>query len=194
MSQLLVEGQAGSEAALAAFIRRSQPEIWRFCAPLVGPAHDDDAAQETYLSAWRALPSFRGESPARTWLLLVARRTAQRLGRRQLRLSELDRESSGPRSSPDPENWTELGSLSDQLDLDRRLAIVLTQILGRSYADAAEVPACAVGTIPSRVARARVDLLASSTTGDQAKSPKRRPRTIDTNATESIAATNNTGS
>lgn len=194
MSQLLVEAQAGSEAALAAFIRRSQPEIWRFCAPLVGPAHADDAAQETYLAAWRALPSFRGESSARTWLLLVARRTSQRLGRRQLRLSEPDRESPGPQKSPGPENWTELGSLIDQLDLDRRLAIVLTQILGLSYADAAEVPACAVGTTQSRVARARVDLLASSTTGDQAKSPKRRPRTIDTNATESTAATNNTGS
>ncbi len=172
MSQLLVEARAGSEVALATFIRRSQPEIWRFCAHLVGSTHADDATQETYLEAWRALSSFRGESSARTWLLVIARRTALRLGRRQLRLSELDRESPRPPQAPDPESWTELGWMINQLDEDRRLAIILTQVLGLSYADAAAVSGCAIGTIRSRVARAREDLL-SMTNGAGAASERR---------------------
>ncbi len=176
MSQLLVEARAGSEVALATFIRSSQPEIWRFCAHLVGSTHADDATQETYLEAWRALPSFRGESSARTWLFVIARRTALRLGRRQLRLSELDRQSPRPPQAPDPESWTELDCLINQLDEDRRLAIILTQVLGLSYADAAVVSGCAIGTIRSRVARAREDLL-SVTAGTASRN--RRPLTTD---------------
>lgn len=133
-------------------------------------ANADDATQETYLAAWRSLPSFRGESSARTWLLVIARRTALRLGRRQRRLSELDRESPGPLTAPDPAGWTELDSLINQLHEDRRVALVLTQVLGLSYADAAQVCGCALGTIRSRVARAREDLLALRSLGD------RRPR------------------
>jgi RNA polymerase sigma-70 factor (ECF subfamily) len=176
MSRLLLEARAGSESAFAAFIRRSQSEVWRFCAGLIGRANADDATQETYLASWRALPSFRGESSARTWLLVIARRTALRVGRQQLRLSELDRESPGPARAPDPEDWTELDSLLRELDDDRRLAILLTQILGLSYADAAEVSGCAIGTIRSRVARARADLLALRNGNDQAPGPASRPR------------------
>jgi RNA polymerase sigma-70 factor (ECF subfamily) len=174
MTQLLLEARSGSDAALAEFVRRSQTELWRFCAHLVGRSQADDAAQETYLAAWRALPGFRGESSARTWLLVIARRTALRVGRRQVRLSDLDRELPGPRVAPDPGNWTELGSLLDGLDEDRRLAIVLTQILGLSYAEAAEVSGCAVGTIRSRVARAREELVALQGGADDGVRPGRR--------------------
>lgn len=173
LTQLLVEARDGDEIALAAFIRRSQPEIWRFCAHLVGRNHADDATQETYLAAWRALPSFRGDSSARTWLLVIARRTAMRLGRRQLRLSELDRTSLTNSKAPDPASWTEISSLITQLDNDRRLAIILTQILGLSYAEAAEVCGCALGTIRSRVARAREELLTWGTVRDESASPDR---------------------
>ena len=116
---------------------------------------------------------------ARTWLLVIARRTALRVSRRHVRHSELDRHLPGPPVAPDPEGWTELGSLIDELDEDRRLAIVLTQILGLSYADAAEVSGCAVGTIRSRVARAREELLALRGASDLRvrRHPTARPAT-----------------
>ncbi|MGA2530752.1 MAG: sigma-70 family RNA polymerase sigma factor [Acidimicrobiales bacterium] len=193
MSQLLLEARAGDESAFAAFIRGSQPEVWRFCAYLIGRADADDATQETYLASWRALPSFRGESSARTWLLVIARRTALRVARRQLRLSELDRESPGPAQAPDPENWTELDSLIRELDEDRRLAILLTQILGLSYADAAEVSGCAVGTIRSRVARARADLLALRSGEDHGADLTRRPGPARARVSGAISQRDRTG-
>jgi RNA polymerase sigma-70 factor, ECF subfamily len=193
MSRLLLEARAGSDAAFASFIRRCQPEVWRFCTYLIGRANADDATQETFLAAWRALASFRGESSARTWLLVIARRTALRLGRRQLRLSELDRESPGPPQAPDPEGWTELDSLISELDEDRRLAVLLTQILGLSYADAAEVSGCAVGTIRSRVARARQDLLALTRAQDDAAGPERRAMAPARGVSGSVAPSRHTG-
>ena len=63
----------------------------------------------------------------------------------------------------------------NQLDEDRRLAIILTQVLGLSYADAAVVSGCAIGTIRSRVARAREDLL--SMTNGAGAARDRRPLT-----------------
>jgi RNA polymerase sigma-70 factor (ECF subfamily) len=64
----------GDTAAMAAFIRLSQSQVWSLCAYLVDEASADDLTQETYLRAFRALRSFRAESSARTWLLSIARR------------------------------------------------------------------------------------------------------------------------
>ena len=75
----------------------------------------DDLTQEVYPRAWTALPAWRAEASARTWL--------------------------------------------QHLDFDRRTAFVLTQLLGLSYSQAAEVCGCPGGTLRSRVARARTDLL-----------------------------------
>jgi RNA polymerase sigma-70 factor (ECF subfamily) len=75
--------------------------------------------------------------------------------RRHLRL-DADR----PRApAADPGATTDLHDLIDRLDPDRRAAFVLTQLHGLSYQEAAEVCACPVGTIRSRVARARIDLV-----------------------------------
>lgn len=163
LSRLLVEARDGSQFAFAAFVQRSQAEIWRFCAQMLGPALADDATQETYLSAWRSMPSFRGDSSARTWLFVIARRTTARLRRRRADLLELEGLAPPPSGPPDPQHWTELGAIMDRLGEDRRLALLLTQVLGLSYAEAAEVCGCAVGTIRSRVARAREELLGSWT-------------------------------
>jgi RNA polymerase sigma-70 factor (ECF subfamily) len=181
MSQLLLQAKGGDEEALATFVRKSQPEVWRFCAHLVGRTDADDATQETYLAAWRALPSFRGESSARTWLLVIARRTALRLGRRQSRLVELDHELPRPAATPDPAKWSELDLLIGQLDDDRRFALVLTQVLGLSYAEAAEVCDCAIGTIRSRVARGREALLALTSPGEGLATGESRRATSPTN-------------
>jgi RNA polymerase sigma-70 factor, ECF subfamily len=161
LSQLLVDARAGRDGAFASFVSASQADVWRLCAHLIGPGDADDATQETYMGAWRALSSFRGESSARTWLFVIARRSAQRLARRRRSLSELDRAATAPTETPGPERGVELAGLVDRLDEDRRLALVLTQVFGFSYAEAAQVCRCPVGTIRSRVARAREDLLES---------------------------------
>ena len=69
------------------------------------------------------------------------------------------------------ESWSELADarvLLEQLPEERREALILTQVLGYSYAEAAEIAGCRVGTIRSRVARARRDLVAALDDGDSA--------------------------
>ncbi len=163
LSELLGEARKGNEHAFAAFVSKSQAEIWRFCSYLVGPTEADDATQETYLAAWRALAGFRGDSSARTWLFVIARRTALGLAKRTRGLKALEQRVCLPTQVSDGQTWTDLSVLVDRLDDDRRMALILTQVFGLSYAETAQVCGCAVGTVRSRVARARQDLLASWT-------------------------------
>ena len=162
LTRLLLGARDCDHAALGAFVRRSQPDVWRFVANRVGAADADDLTQDVYLRAWRALPAYRHEASARTWLLAIARRAcvdALRARTRRRRLTErLDaRPPSHP--SPDPAAAHALDDLVAGLAGDRRDAFVLTQMLGCSYDDAATVCDVPVGTIRSRVARARADLL-----------------------------------
>jgi RNA polymerase sigma-70 factor, ECF subfamily len=157
LTRLLLDAGAGDRSALAAFVRRTQADVWRFCAHLVDPGVADDLTQEVYLRAMRAAPSFRGDSSARTWLLTVARRTAaDEIRRRQRRRRLPDPEV---RDEPDHAGHHALRELVGSLPDDRREAFVLTQVLGLSYRDAAEAAGVPVGTIRSRVARAREQLV-----------------------------------
>lgn len=160
LTRLLLEARDGDRVALGAFVRATQPEVVRLCRWLGDPASADDLAQESYERALRALPRFRGDSSARTWLLTIARRTAAdgvRSARRRRRL--------GGRVTvahhPDHAGRVAVEALVAGLGGDRRAAFVLTQVLGLSYAEAAEVCGTPVGTIRSRVARARDDLVAA---------------------------------
>jgi RNA polymerase sigma-70 factor (ECF subfamily) len=153
----------GDREALAAFVRQTQGDVWRFCAHLVDPAAADDLTQETYLRAIPALRRFRGDAPVRAWLLTIARRACAaeidaRTRGRALAARLAAESAVRPSSVPEPGGQTAVGLLLAGLDPDRRAAFVLTQMLGCSYAEAAEVCGCPVGTIRSRVARARADL------------------------------------
>ncbi|SCL52815.1 RNA polymerase sigma-70 factor, ECF subfamily [Micromonospora citrea] len=153
----------GDPVAQAAFVRLTQAEVWRFAAALVDPDSADDLTQETYLRAFRALPAFEGRSSARTWLLGIARRACAdhlRTVVRRRRLAErLAADSWRDRSHPDPAGQLGAADLVRRLPAERRGAFVLTQLLGLSYAEAAAVEGVPVGTIRSRVARARNDLV-----------------------------------
>jgi RNA polymerase sigma-70 factor (ECF subfamily) len=148
---------------LTTFIRRAQPEVWRFCASLAGRDHADDLTQETFARALRALPSFRGDSSTRTWLLAIARRVVadhvRAEQRRRRRITRLRAQPPPQVAAPGPAGAHAVADLVRGLDADRRDAFVLTQVLGLSYAHAAEVCGCEVGTIRSRVARGRRELL-----------------------------------
>jgi RNA polymerase sigma-70 factor (ECF subfamily) len=166
-TRLLVAARSGDRRALSLWVRAGQAEVWRLCAALVDIGEADDLTQETFLRAYRALPRFRGESSARTWLLSIARRVcadAIRARRRQRRLLSRLAEPDGIPMS----DGVEVEDLLARLDPDRRAAFVLTQFLGLSYSEAAEVCGCAVGTIRSRVARARVELVSLFDTGESA--------------------------
>jgi RNA polymerase sigma-70 factor, ECF subfamily len=152
----------GDRAALTELIRATQNDVWRLCAHLVDPATADDLAQETYLRAVPALRGFRGDAPVRAWLLTIARRVcaAEIKTRQRAREAAASVAARLPtaEASGDPGLRAELILLLSTLDQDRRAAFVLTQVLGCSYAETASICEVPVGTIRSRVARARADL------------------------------------
>lgn len=165
----------GDTGALAAFVRATQRDVLRFVTHLSGAADAEDLAQETYVRALRSLPTFTGRAGARSWLLSVARHTcadAVRTARRRPRTAPVGEWDAPPAAlvRGGTEETVVLGVLVDALDRPRREAFVLTQLLGLGYAEAAEVCQCPVGTIRSRVARAREDLVTAL--GDRA--PVRR--------------------
>jgi RNA polymerase sigma-70 factor, ECF subfamily len=164
--------RTGDPVAAAAFVRATQPEVWRFVGALVDTASADDLTQETYLRAFRALPTYEGRASARTWLFGIAKRACAdhlRTRIRQRRLTErLVRHAAAggagnmvgvTGAAGDPASAHGAAQLIRFLAEPRRSAFVLTQLLGLSYAEAAEVEGCPVGTIRSRVARARDELI-----------------------------------
>jgi RNA polymerase sigma-70 factor (ECF subfamily) len=157
--------KAGDHAAAASFIRATQRQVHRFLAHLVHAREAEDLTQETYLRAMRALPRFAARSSARTWLYAIARRVAadhlRAVGARPRSAVLADWESAADAARPGHrfEEQVALRDLLDGLAPDRRLAFVATQVLGLSYAEAAEVCDCPIGTVRSRVARARDDLV-----------------------------------
>jgi RNA polymerase sigma-70 factor (ECF subfamily) len=164
--------KAGDRAAAGSFIRATQLQVYRFLAHLVHPGEAEDLTQETYLRAMRALPRFAGRSTARTWLYSIARRVAADHLRavasrpRSAAVTDLtavvDSQIGHSTGAGDRfEDRVALQELLDQLSPERRAAFVATQVLGLSYAEAAEVCDCPVGTVRSRVARARQDLVAA---------------------------------
>jgi RNA polymerase sigma-70 factor (ECF subfamily) len=177
ITRLAFAAKRGDRAALERFIRATQRDVWRFVAHLGDVRLADDLAQETYLRALGSLARFEGRSSARTWLLSIARRVVVdqiRAAKARPRKADVDDwESVVERSGAVPgfEDGVVLTELVKGLDPDRREAFVLTQTLGLSYADAAEVCDCPIGTIRSRVARAREDLITSLRDSDN---PRRR--------------------
>jgi RNA polymerase sigma-70 factor (ECF subfamily) len=160
----------GDVAATAALVRATQTDVWRLCSRLVDRQAADDLTQETYLRAIPALAGFQGRSSLRTWLLSIARRVcADHLRYKQRRRLVFVGGGQEVESllGEHPAVTDEVGGMVaardalDRLEPQRREAFVLTQLLGLPYSEAAEVIGCPVGTIRSRVARARADLVAA---------------------------------
>lgn len=146
-----------TEEAASAFVRATQADVWRLCAHLGDLDRADDLAQETYVRALRSLKGYRGEAPAKAWLFTIVRRVvADDIARRQRQRRE---PVTTAETSPDHQDWMAVEQLLGTLDDDRRTAFVLTQLLGYSYADAAAICDVPIGTIRSRVARAREGLI-----------------------------------
>jgi RNA polymerase sigma-70 factor (ECF subfamily) len=168
LERIAADAAGGDPLAAAALVRATQSDVWRLCVALGDRDSADDLTQETYLRAFGSLHRFENRSSVRTWLLSIARRVCADAvrSRRRRRLTlvrdDADLEAlSRPRGADPVAESATVADLLTRLDPDRREAFVLTQLLGLPYAEAAEVVGCPVGTIRSRVARARGDLMTS---------------------------------
>lgn len=169
VTELALLAGRGDRAALTEFIRATQDDVWRLLAHLGGQDVADDLTQETYLRVMSALPRFAARSSARTWLLSLARRVwvdniRHDMARPRKSATEYeDAASASTVAGADPSSWSawiDARSLIDELPEERREALILTQVLGYSYEEAAKISDVRIGTIRSRVARARKDLIA----------------------------------
>lgn len=162
LTQLLLDAQQGDDEALERFVAATQHDVMAVCRYLGDRDNADDLAQETYRRAIASLHRFRADGPARHWLLTIARRTCADATRRRIRRRRREhvREWNDDLHGIEPtSDTTGLGELIRALDPDRRAAFVLTQVNGLSYAEAADVLEVPIGTIRSRVARARIGLV-----------------------------------
>ncbi len=149
-----------TDAAVTELVSTTNSYVWRLCATLVDAASADDLAQDTYVRAVRSLHTYRGIGSAKAWIATIARRVcADEIGRRQraralgAQLVERHR-----LTHTDDTSLVDLVDVVDRLVPDRRDAFVRTAVAGLSYAEAAALSNCPVGTVRSRVARARSDL------------------------------------
>ena len=172
--QLVERVQRGEKSAFDLLVSKYQRKIFRLLSRLIrDQAEVEDVAQEAFIKAYRALPNFRGDSAFYTWLYRIAINTAKNhlvsQGRRAPTTTEADIEEA--ETFDDGDHLRDLNTpdsmlLSkqvgeavnraiDQLPEDLRTAIVLREIEGLSYEEIAESMNCPIGTVRSRIFRAR---------------------------------------
>ncbi|MDX2936433.1 sigma-70 family RNA polymerase sigma factor [Streptomyces ipomoeae] len=160
--------RGGDPEAVERFVGALHHDVQRFVAHLCAdPQVVDDLAQDTFLRALGSLHRFEGRCSARTWLLSIARRAvidsfryaAVRPRAADVADWRLAVERAQPQGLPGFDDGVALVDLLGALPDERREAFVLTQVVGVSYEDAARLIGCPVGTVRSRVARARATLV-----------------------------------
>ena len=175
LDQVLVErAQGGDKHAFGLLVQKYQRKLGRLLSRMIrDPAEVEDVVQEAFIKAYRALPNFRNESAFYTWLYRIGINTAKNylvaMGRRPRAVPEIEVEDAENfedgdelRTIDTPE--TELMSKQvaktvnetvASLPEELRTAITLREIEGMSYEDIAQVLGCPIGTVRSRIFRAR---------------------------------------
>jgi len=172
--QLVERAQRGDKRAFELLVSKYQRKLGRLLSRFVRDAAEvADVTQEAFIKAYRALPSFRGDSAFYTWLYRIGINTAKNylvaLGRRAPTTTGFDNEEAEGfedaeqlRDSSTPESELEgkeiaatVNRAMDALPADLRTAITLREIEGLSYEEIASVMNCPVGTVRSRIFRAR---------------------------------------
>jgi RNA polymerase sigma-70 factor (ECF subfamily) len=176
LTALALAARDGDRQAATALAARTYQQVWRVLIMLTDRRVAEDLAQETYARAFRSLPGFRAESSVRAWLLSIARNTAAdhlRATSVRRRLASADPiDVVEPAAPGDITQPVLLRLLIDSLDERQRVAFELTQVVGLSYAEAAQICECPIGTIRSRVARARSELVAHLADVDGSRHPR----------------------
>lgn len=165
--------QKGDKAAFDALVLKYQHKVLKLVQRYVrNPAEAEDIAQEAFIKAYRALPAFRGDSAFYTWLYRIAINTAKNslvATRRRPVSYDLDLQDGtqvhaqarlSDTETPEALALTEeirrtVNEAIEALPDDLRLAIVLRELEGLSYEDIARTMECPVGTVRSRIFRAR---------------------------------------
>lgn len=175
IDQLLVEkAQQGDRQAFDTLVAKYQRKLGRLVARLVkDSAEVEDVVQEAFIKAYRALPAFRGESAFYTWLYRIGVNTAKNYlvsqGRRAPTTTEFNNDEAETFSEGDllrdidtPESLLmtkqigqTVNQAMDTLPEELRNAIVLREIEGLSYEEIAQIMGCPIGTVRSRIFRAR---------------------------------------
>ena len=172
--QLVERAQRGDKRAFELLVLKYQRKLGRLLSRFVrDPAEVEDVTQEAFIKAYRALPGFRGERAFYTWLYRIGINTAKNylvaLGRRAPTTTGFDNEEAEGfedadqlRDANTPESEMEgkeiaatVNRAMDALPKDLRTAITLREIEGLSYEEIASVMNCPVGTVRSRIFRAR---------------------------------------
>ena len=172
--QFVERAQRGDKRAFELLVLKYQRKLGRLLSRFVrDPAEVEDVTQEAFIKAYRALPGFRGESAFYTWLYRIGINTAKNylvaLGRRAPTTTGFDNEEAEGfedadqlRDANTPESEMEgreiaatVNRAMDALPKDLRTAITLREIEGLSYEEIASVMNCPVGTVRSRIFRAR---------------------------------------
>jgi RNA polymerase sigma-70 factor (ECF subfamily) len=172
--QLVERAQRGDKRAFELLVVKYQRKLARLLSRFIRDAGEvEDVAQETFIKAYRALPTFRGDSAFYTWLYRIGVNTAKNylvaLGRRAPTVTDVDNEEA--ENIEDGMQLKELNTPENQLmskqiaetvnrtlqDLpeELRTAITLREIEGLSYEEIAQVMNCPIGTVRSRIFRAR---------------------------------------
>ena len=179
LSPLVRAAQSGDRGALSALITQIEPDIRRLVLLLGDFDATDDLVQDAMERIISGLDRFRGDGPFLNWVRQITRWACADSARRRARIRHRDARlarDTVTAETPVAESSgaTELGELIEGLDGDRRDAFIATQILGLSYAEAAAVLDCPIGTVRSRVARARVDLISQLDPCDSVETLRRR--------------------
>jgi len=172
--QLVARAQAGDKQAFGLLVSKYQRKLGRLLARFIrDPAEVEDVAQEAFVKAYRALPSFRGDSAFYTWLYRIGINTAKNylvaLGRRAPTTTGFDsdeaegfedgeqlRDINTPESVlASKEIAATVQKAMEDLPADLRTAIELREIEGLSYEEIANIMNCPIGTVRSRIFRAR---------------------------------------
>lgn len=172
--QLVERAQRGDKHAFELLVAKYQRKLGRLLSRFIrDPAEVEDVAQEAFIKAYRALPSFRGDSAFYTWLYRIGINTAKNylvaMGRRAPTTTEFDSEEAenfedGDQlrdlNTPEAELMTRqiaatVNQTMEELPEELRTAITLREIEGMSYEDIANVMNCPIGTVRSRIFRAR---------------------------------------
>ena len=172
--ELVERAQRGDKRAFELLVMKYQRKLARLLSRMVrDPAEIEDITQESFIKAYRALPQFRGESAFYTWLYRIAVNTAKNYlvarGRRAPTTTEFNAEEAEgfeeaellrDIATPDAELQTKqiaeaVNKAVEALPEELRTAITLREIEGLSYEEIAQMMDCPIGTVRSRIFRAR---------------------------------------
>ena len=168
-----VEGDLG---AFEEIVRAYQAPVWRFLRHLLGDgAQAEDVTQETFLRVYQKLAGFRYQSKFSTWVFQIARNAGIDALRARARHDRLVASLPWRRAAAGPESNAEVAAAVSSLSPKLREAVLLVEVLGLTYNEAADVLGIPEGTAKSRVFQARGRLTAWLDAGEAAASGGARP-------------------